>query len=58
MHALVIEETGPREDWIGDDFRKIIDEAYSQLGSPVLTFENAWDVFTALFNVIQAPRLA
>jgi len=52
MRALAIEETGPREDWVGDDFRKIVDDAYLRLGSPALTLENAWEVFTALSDVI------
>lgn len=52
MRALVIEETGPREDWISDDFRKIVDNAYLQLGSPDLSLENAWEVFTALSDII------
>jgi len=58
MRMLVIEETGPREDWIGDDFRKIVDGAYSQLDSPVLTLENAWEVFTALSDIIHTSGLA
>jgi len=58
MRALVVEETGPREDWIGVDFRKSVDDAYSQLGSPVITLENAWEIFTALSNVIHTHGLA
>lgn len=52
MRAMVIEETGPREHWVSRDFAKIADDIYTQIGSPVLTFENAWDVFTSMSDVI------
>lgn len=53
MRALVIEETGPRESWINSDFAKIADDTYAQIGSPVLTLENAWEAFTAMSDVIR-----
>jgi len=53
MRALVFEETGPRECWMGDDFAKIADDVYIQIGSPGLTLENAWEVFTAMSDVIR-----
>ena len=54
MRALVVEETGVREQWIGDNFAKIAAEAYMQIGSPGLTLENAWEVFTAMSDFIRA----
>ena len=52
MRAFVIEETGQRENWISDDFAKIADDIYLQIGSPALTLDNAWEVFTAMSNAI------
>jgi hypothetical protein len=52
MRALVIEDTGPREQWITDDFRNIADNAHAQIGSPALTLENSWEIFTAMSDVI------
>jgi len=52
MCTLVVEETSPRECWIGDDFAKIMDNIYIQIGSPGLTLENAWEVFTTISDVI------
>ena len=52
MRTLVIEETGPRECWITDNFKNIADEAHAQIGSPALTLENSWEVFTTMSDVI------
>lgn len=52
MRRMVIGETGPREDWVSNDFSKIANDAYMQIGSPALTLGNAWEVFTAMSNVI------
>ena len=53
MGAMVIEETGPRQCWIADNFKEIADDIYAQIGSPTSTLENAWEVFTAMSDVIR-----
>lgn len=53
MRTMVIKETGPRDHWVNDDFTRIADDVYMQIGSPALTLENAWDVFTAMSDVIR-----
>jgi hypothetical protein len=52
MCTLVLDETGPRGSWITEDFRKVADEVYLSIGSPALTLDNAWEVFTAMSNTI------
>ena len=52
MRGLVIDEAGPRENWISGDFSTIADDVFMQIGSPTLTLENAWEVFTAMSDVI------
>lgn len=54
MRAMVVEETGPRECWVTPEFKGIADDAYAQIGSPTLTFDNAWEVFAAMSAVIHA----
>ena len=51
MYTLV-EEISPRECWIGDDFTKITDNIYIQIGSPGLTLNNAWEVFITMSDII------
>ena len=52
MRSLVTEETGPREHWISDNFRKIADDTHMEIGSPALTLENSWEVSTAMSDII------
>ena len=52
MYTLVVEEISPRECWI-DDFTKITDNIYIQIGSPGLTLNNAWEVFITMSDIIR-----
>ncbi|KII92854.1 hypothetical protein PLICRDRAFT_104049 [Plicaturopsis crispa FD-325 SS-3] len=57
LREQLVEEVGPRDShlaWVTAEFAALAGEAYNSVGRPALNLDSAWDVFSAMSNVIQA----
>jgi hypothetical protein len=40
--------------WVSDEFEAVADNVYAELGSPLLTIQTAWEIFSSMLNLIEA----
>lgn len=60
LRAKLEEEVGPRGahlDFLTPEIRCRLDPVYAALGSPILDFDNCWDVFTRMVVAVSAGIL-
>jgi hypothetical protein len=56
LREALSEEVGPREQhlaWVTEEFSTMADAVHEAMGSPKITLENSWNIFSQMSNLIE-----